>query len=266
MFAMKLRSMCMVLAMITGLLCLGTGPALGETIESPELGLPAVEGDGEMEETPNATNPPAYILELAERIELPDELQLEDLRADGMGWGEIWIAIRLAEQMVANSGGTLDEALKEVLAARAEGKGFGEIAGENNLKIGELVANDKAAQAGEPGAIAQQQARNRVQTATAEQKKPGFLARLGRAFGWGRAGDKAAKPEGVQEVETAARGLKAETPGKPAGVADLKAAARELKGEKPERAFRPERAGRPERLEIPEKPAKPERPEKGPPR
>ncbi len=96
------------------------------------------------EETANAENPPGYINDLVENSDLTPE-QVETMRVDGMGWGNIKTAAELAEAISAGSTEaepiSYDQALELVLADRAQEIGFGEIAEKYNLKIGELNRN-----------------------------------------------------------------------------------------------------------------------------
>ncbi len=176
---------------------------------------------------PDPANPPAYIRTMVQDKVLTQE-QVNAMLTTGYGWGEVRIAALMAQQMVANSttGLTFEQALGQVMTARAEGKDFGQIAAQNNLKMGELLGQKKAGAATAP-----------------EPKKPGFFARLGRFFGFGRSQD---KPAGVT------RNLQEGEP-------------KTAQGDKPERPVRVERAVRAERPERPETPArmeKPERPER----
>ena len=148
---------CVLVLLAAGLLCLGTTQTMAQTTEPPETGVteppetgvtdppPADDVEGDGTETPNSANPPAYIRKMVEDQVLTQE-QVDTLRTGGYGWGEVRIATRLAQQMVANSaeGLTFEDALAQVTAARAAGKGFGQIAAENNLKIGQLVGQRKA--------------------------------------------------------------------------------------------------------------------------
>lgn len=200
-------------------------------------------------ETPDATNPPAYIAEMVEKMELT-QAQVDQMRSDGAGWGNIRIAALLAEQMAAKTADsdtplTFDEALEAVLAARAEGKGFGEIAKENELKIGKLLQNRN--QGEEPAPEDGLEAEQGVQIGKANQtqgKKRGLFARIAGIFGVG-------KSERADKTEHSPK---------------LAASAKE-KPHKVQKAERPERPGRPERpskLERPAKLEKPEKPERGP--
>jgi hypothetical protein len=92
--------------------------------------------------TPDSTNPPPFITDLVENTELKQE-QVDQMRSGGAGWGNIMIATRLAERIAADSEGvlTFDEALADVLKARAEGKGFEQIANENDLKLGRVLSS-----------------------------------------------------------------------------------------------------------------------------
>jgi hypothetical protein len=114
------------------------------------------------EETANADNPPPFIHDLVENSDLTMD-QVNQMRADGAGWGNIRIAAELAEKIAAQSEGTetpmtFDEALTSIMNDRSQDIGFGEIAAKYGLKIGELnrqgnsvqVANVKAARNEKP--------------------------------------------------------------------------------------------------------------------
>jgi len=205
-----------------------------------------VEGDALEPETPAGTNPPPFIVKLLESTELGQE-QLDQMRSGGAGWGNIRIMVLLAERMAADSEGakTFEDALAEILAARAAGKGLGEIAGENGLQVGETIRNrnrqrDGSLQSGSgDGEGDGLQVRDRVRV---REKKRGVFARLGGFLGFSKA-EKTAAYE---------RSLKTERPERPS------------KPEKFERPERAERSERPERPERPTKPEKPEKPERGP--
>lgn len=251
----SLRLRCMLMLVVVGLLWAApvlaqtpeepvltdTPPPLVEDVEDPDLAEPDAE-------TVDATNPPPFILALVEAMELKQE-QVDQMRTDGAGWGNIRIAALLAEQISAGSEGTVsfDDALASVLAARAEGKGFGEIAGENNLKVGPAVrnSNQRALKAldeesgvagdGAPGA-------ELGETTRVRERKGNAFGRLVRFLGFG----KPEKPEKPEKMERPARAEKVERP------------------ERPDRPEKPEKPEKPERPERPEKPEKPEKPERGP--
>ncbi len=185
--------------------------------------------DGDEEVGPDPAKPPAFISKLVESQVVTQE-QVNTMLTAGYGWGEVRIASLLAQKIAANSGGTLafDAALQQVMDARAAGKDFGQIAADNNLKIGDLVRHQKAGDA-----------------TTAKTKKPGFFARVGRALGFGRSGDKPAKPTTVDKPQTDAKAVKADKPERP---------------DKVERAAKVERPEKPERA----RPEKPEKPQRGP--
>ena len=249
--------------LVVGLFLLWATPMPAQTTPEPGSSDPGVTEpasptpDGEdpvpaepEEETPDMGNPPAYIADLLERTKLTQD-QVDQMRTDGAGWGNIRIAASLAEQMAANSADSdtplgFDEALASVLAARADGMGFGEIANENDLKIGQLMRNRN--QVREPALGDGLEAEEGVQagdTVRTRGRKRGVFARFAGFLGFGRAKrpDKAERP--VRSYGSA-RGEKPEKPEKPS---------------KPEKMERPER---PERPEKPAKPEKPERPERGP--
>jgi hypothetical protein len=208
--------------------------------------------DGDEEVGPNPVNPPAFIREMVQAQVVTQE-QVNTMLTAGYGWGEVRLASLMAQRMAANSNETLtfDAALAQVMAAHAEGKDFGEIAADNNLKVGDLVRHQKA-----------------VDT-TAKGKKLGFFARIGRALGFGRSADKTESPVGATRNlrEGSPRALQGDKPERPVRAERAVRAERPERPERParvERPERPERPARPERPERPEKPERPERPERGP--
>jgi hypothetical protein len=252
--------------LLAGLFCLWAGQAVAQTTDGaiegdtevtnpqPPATGDVVDPDGDVPEpddpaveTPDATNPPPFMAELLEITGLTQE-KVDQMRTSGMGWGEIRIATRLAEQMAAGSDGvlTFDDTLAEVLAAREAGQGFGQIAGEHNLTIGQLARNDRAEAA--VGKRAENAAAEATEVKAAGKEKAGLFARIGRFLGFG-------KPE---------------QPGKPADVE------KPMKPERPERASKPGRPERPVAVERsvasarpevpsrPERPSKPEKPNRGP--
>jgi hypothetical protein len=216
------------------------GKEFGEIALEYDLKLGRVVGKGG---TSDAGNQPPFIAELIESTELTQE-QLDQMRSDGLGWGNIMIATRLAERIAADSGLAFADALTGVLSARAEGKGFGQIANENDLKLGRLVGKDNKGAAGasdgsgEPGAGAGAS----IQGAPGQAKKQSIFSRLLGLLGFDRK-ERPEKPSKSEKLERSGR------PEKPQNLEKL---------ERPARLERPEHPGRPE------KPEKPERPEKGP--
>ena len=134
----------------------------------------ATEVSGDEAITPDPANPPAYIREMVQAQVVTQE-QVNTMLATGYGWGEVRIASLMAQRIAANSNAalTFDAALAQVMAARAEGKDFGQIAADNNLKVGDLVGK-KGSGGKTAGAT------------TANAKKPGFFARVGKFLGLGR--------------------------------------------------------------------------------
>jgi hypothetical protein len=208
--------------LLTGLLCFWSAQAMAQT---PPESSPA---------EPKVTDPPAFIAEIVESSELTQE-QVEQMRSDGLGWGNIMIAALLAERIAADSQGvlTFNDALASVLNARAEGKGFGQIALENDLKLGRVVGKGETSDGGNPppfipGAgpgVGVERRRNQQRSQNVFRWLLGFL--------------------GFERKE------RPEEPSKPEKV------------ERPDRPERPQRPERPERPERPAKPEKPERPERG---
>lgn len=246
---------------VLGLLCLGAAQVFAQTTEEPAPADPVVtdpippvvdDQDDLDPEAAQGTNPPPFILDLLESSEFKQE-QLDQMRTDGAGWGNIRILVLLAEQIATRSEGTLsfDDALAEVLAARAAGKGFGEIAGENGLQIGETIRNRNRQRDGsledDPG-DGDGDGLQVQETIRVREKKRGVFARLAGFLGFKKTQkpEKPATPERLQKTE------RPEKPSKPEKL------------ERPERPERPEKPEKPERPERPEKPEKPEKPERGP--
>jgi hypothetical protein len=218
------------------------GKGFGQIAHENDLKLGRVLGE---EETSDSTNPPPFINELVEITELTPE-QLEQMRSDGLGWGNIMIAARLAERIAADSGGvlTFEDALTGVLDARTEGKGFGQIAHENDLKLGRVVGNGNkgVAASSESGGAGAGPVVN-IERKRNQEKKQNVFGHLSGLLGFNKEDrpEKPSKPEKAQRLE---RPDKPERP------------------EKPEKPEKPERPEKPEKIEKPEKPEKPERPPK----
>lgn len=184
------------------------------------------------EDSSNANSRPRYIAELVEKTELTQE-QVDQMRANGAGWGNIMIATRIAERLVADSVDQLlfEDALNGVLEARAAGKGFGEIANENDLKLGRVIRKANASEAERAG-----NPQAKVAGGAAKPKKLNIFGRFFRMLGFGRR-ERAERPPKPEKIE---------------------------RPERPNRSEKPERPEKPEKLERPAKLEKPEKPERGP--
>jgi hypothetical protein len=66
-----------------------------------------------------------------------------DLR-EGMGYGEAYISLALAQELVRTGGMRPEDALNEVLGRRLEGKGWGAIARDLGLNLGHVVARARS--------------------------------------------------------------------------------------------------------------------------
>ncbi|NIP26771.1 MAG: hypothetical protein GWN67_20820, partial [Phycisphaerae bacterium] len=126
MFRTKYVPLFSIILLLTGLICFCSVQAMAQS-EPPDEEI---------------TDPPRFIIELVRNTELKRR-QVERMRNSGAGWGNIMIATRLAERIAADSEGlmTFDEALADVFRARVEGKGFGQIANENDLKLGRVLSD-----------------------------------------------------------------------------------------------------------------------------
>jgi hypothetical protein len=152
-----------------------------------------------------------------------------------MGWGEMMISTRLAERIAADNPDTVltdqqkfDAAMSQVLSERAAGKGYGEIANENDLKVGRALGNVN--RGSDTGSI---QNNNRTQTHVKKQNVFGrFFSMLG--FGKKEQAQNITKTEKMEKIE---------------------------RKEKPEKPEKPEKM---ERIETTSRPEKPEKPQGGP--
>lgn len=82
--------------------------------------------------------------------EAPETAETEDTGAQGMGYGNVFITLALAEQLAMASaeeaaegetGLTADESVNEILRMReAEGMGWGQIAKELGLNLGQVIS------------------------------------------------------------------------------------------------------------------------------
>ncbi|MBN1973485.1 MAG: hypothetical protein JW787_07580 [Sedimentisphaerales bacterium] len=155
-------------------------------------------------------NQPSYINELVDNSQLTQS-QVNDMRNSGQSWGNIRLQSRLAEQIAANNPDLektdeqkYQEAFNLVSQQRAAGKGFGDIANENNLKVGDSMGNGNGTQNQQreqvnqrnqnrlenqngSGTQSQEQIQNRKQsqTQTKTQKKSMFGRFIG-IFGAGK--------------------------------------------------------------------------------
>ena len=157
-----------------------------------------------------------------------------------MGYGEINIALGMAEKMVdggdaetwqdalygtadtTNSDGTTTEGTAGILQMRADGMGWGKISKELGFKLGSVVGKAPTRDRNDDGDTS---------ASTTTTAKAGHAST--------KAGDHATRPE---------RTAKADRPAKPERVAKV------------ERPTRPERAERPTRAERPQKPERGGRP------
>jgi len=234
------------------------GKGFGEIANENDLKVGRMIGN---EDTPDSSNPPPFIEQLVDITKLTPE-QVEQMRTNGAGWGNIMIATRLAERIAADSADSKDEltfteALTSVLDARAEKKGFGLIAHENDLKLGRIVGNGNKVsaafsygpgEAGDTPNLNQNQERIRIKN---QEKKQNIFGRFINMLGFGRK-ERPEKPSKPGKIE------KPQRPEKPDRPEKLE------KPERPERPEKPEKPEKPERPARPEKPEKPEKPERGP--
>jgi DNA-directed RNA polymerase specialized sigma24 family protein len=70
------------------------------------------------------------------------DLQGKDQGA--LGYGEIYISLALAQELASASGMQPEDALNEVLGRRIEGQGWGAIAKDFDLKLGQVVSRARS--------------------------------------------------------------------------------------------------------------------------
>lgn len=207
--------------------------------QDPELPEPPViVDDPEDPEEPDPEPPeddttgphvdPQRITDLAERFDV-DESTVTDMRTGGMGWGEIDLCLRLAEN-VAGESGDINATLSDLRAARAEGRGWGEIAADYDLKIGQMK---KLAPVEGP-----------VDTDPEPESEPS-LERVQR-----RERHRVEGPDVIDKPSKPDKPVKPDKPEKP---------------ERPDKPNKPEKPDKPAKIDKPDKPDKPEKPEKGKP-
>lgn len=66
-----------------------------------------------------------------------------DLR-EGLGYGEVYISLALAQELVRTGGMQPEDALNEVLGRRIEGRGWGRIAQDLGLNLGQVVSTARS--------------------------------------------------------------------------------------------------------------------------
>jgi DNA-directed RNA polymerase specialized sigma24 family protein len=83
----------------------------------------------------------------AETREIIADLRGGDLQGKdkgALGYGEIYISLALAQELASASGMQPEDALNEVLSRRIEGRGWGEIAKDFDLKLGQVVSRARS--------------------------------------------------------------------------------------------------------------------------
>jgi hypothetical protein len=201
-----------VLAVSSG----AVGLALAET--KPKGPQPPTEQTTPVETEAVTPTEPGKVKVLAEQAGVTPE-QVNAMRSSGLGWGEIKIAISMAQKISTAKTTTptttqttalpIGPILDSLLSQRQSGMGWGEIAQANGFKLGEIVGKGEA-------------------------KHDATVAPVDATSGTGtrpERGSKVDKPEKIDRPE---------------------------KLDKPERPERPEKLEKPEKPERPEKPEKPE--------
>jgi hypothetical protein len=80
---------------------------------------------------------------IAKQFNVPDKV-VNDLRAKRMGYGDVTIALALSQQLMKREKAlTQQQALDRVLAVRKAGQGWGAVARDLGLKLGDVVGEVK---------------------------------------------------------------------------------------------------------------------------
>jgi hypothetical protein len=126
---------------------------------------------------------------IARRFNVPEKV-VNDLRARRMGYGEVTITLALSQQLMKR-GMTQQQALDKVIGLRTSGRGWGVVARDLGLKLGDVVSDVKKTD--------RQLAKLDVGK-PAGAEKPDTLAKV----------EKPGKPEKVEKPERPARPEKPE--------------------------------------------------------
>lgn len=203
-------------------------PEEPEPPEEPETGDPEDSDAG-------AKVDPQRITDLAESFNVEEDT-VRDMRTGGMGWGEIDICLRLAEN-VAGESGDINAALADLRAARTQGRGWGEIAAEYDLKIGQMKKLAPADSTGDPEPEPEPEPGLEPDL----EPEPQSVEEPSLERVRSRSRNRIERPEGIDKPD------KPDKPGKP---------------DKLDRPDKPDKIGKPERPEKPGKPDKPDKPGK----
>jgi hypothetical protein len=160
------------------------------------------------EEKDSSDNQPSYIDELVKNSQLTQK-QVDNMRKNGQSWGNIKINTRIAQQIASKNTDPdktyeqkYQEALNHVLQQRSAGRGYGNIANENNMKLGSVMGDGNGTQNQNREQI-QQRKQTQLQTQNQERtqkgnknqvkqktqvkaKKKGFFGRFFGIFGIGK--------------------------------------------------------------------------------
>lgn len=259
-------------------MCKKTNKANYVLIFIVSFSLVLLTGAAQSQEAQNSLDSqPSYVDELIESSQLTQG-QVDNMRKGGESWGNIRITARMAEQIAAKNSDSektaeqkYQEALNYVLQQRAAGKGYGNIANDNNISLGSVMRNDNAtknqqrdrvqernqtrleSQDGE-GTQVQEQNRNREQTQVQQQtqtqtKKKGLLGRFFGLF---------SKEKKQQKQETSS---KTQTQQKVSNKVQTQNSSSSQKVKTQERTETVQRTQKQERVERPETTSRPQRPE-----
>jgi len=154
---------------------------------------------------------PGKVKELAEKAGVAPA-KVASMRTSGMGWGEIKIAISLAQKISTAETTALPIApiLDSLLAQRQTGMGWGQIARENGFKLGEIVGKG---QAKKDATVAPTETAP-TDPATITGAKPEGGTKIEKVEKFGKP-EKLDKPERLEKPEKPVRPEKPERPEKP---------------------------------------------------
>lgn len=139
-----------------------------------------------------------------------DDKVVSDLRAKNLGFGEVSITLGLAQELMKKDPGlTQQRAIDKILAQRASGMGWGQIAHSMDLKLGKIVSDVKRADKGVER-LARVEKHDKIDKAEREVEKAERHERMEKAEKL----EKAEKPEKVEKFQRVERVERVERSGR----------------------------------------------------
>lgn len=139
-----------------------------------------------------------------------DDKVVSDLRAKNLGFGEVSITLGLSQELMKKDPSlTQQRAIDKILAQRASGMGWGQIAHSMDLKLGKIVSDVKRADKGVER-LARPGKHDKIDKAERDVEKAERHERMEKAEKL----EKAGKPEKVEKVQRVERAERVEHSGR----------------------------------------------------